>query len=89
MVEVGDPMSQFNWMVIWKEMAKRTEPYAHGPQECLSDQKIGSRARLPGSREVLTDPRFFEAQRVEPLKFLEIPTLASTDGPLRRVRRHE
>jgi hypothetical protein len=70
-------------------MSQRTEPDATRPRECLGDQQIWRRARLPDRGEVLADPGLFEAEGVEALEIIEIPALAIPDAPLRGMRRHE
>ena len=74
-------MRQGDGMVIRKQVAQRAEPDLLRPQECLSDQQIGGRARLPGCGEVLSDPRLLEAECVEPLELIEIQTHAIPDAP--------
>ena len=89
MVEISDPVSQLDRVVIGEKMAERAELDSLGALQRLGDQQVGSRARLPRRREVLADPRLLEAKRVEPLEFFEIPGMAISDGPFGRVRRHE
>lgn len=89
MLEISDPVSQLDRVVIGEKMAERAEVDSLGALQRLGDQQVGRRARLPRRREVLADPRLLEAKLVEPLKFLEIPTLAIPDGSLGRMRRHQ
>src|SRR6516162_1656256 len=88
-VEVSDPVRQFDRVVIGQQVAKRPQTDSPGALQALSNQQVGRRARLPRRREVLTDPRLVESEVVEPLELFEVPTLAVADGPFGRVRRHE
>src|SRR6516164_4684826 len=88
-VEISDPVRQFDWVVIGQQVAKRPQTDSPGALQALSNQQVGRRARLPRRREVLTDPRLVEAEVVEPLELFEVPTLAVADGPFGRMRRHE
>jgi hypothetical protein len=69
-------------VVIGKQVTQRTEPDLLRPQQCLSDQQIGGRARLPGRGEVFANPRLLETQCIEPLEILKVPLLAIPDAPL-------
>jgi hypothetical protein len=82
-------MRELDRMVVWKEVTERTQVDPFGPRQRLGDQQVRRRARLPRRGEVLADPRFLEAEPVEPLDLGEIPALAVPDRPLGRMRRHE
>jgi hypothetical protein len=64
MIEVRDPVSQFDRMVKRKQVAQRTEPDPLRPQQRLCNQQVRGRARLPGRCEVFPDPCLLEAERV-------------------------
>jgi hypothetical protein len=55
----------------------------------LSDEQIRGWARFPGRREVFPNPGLLETERVKPLQIIQIPLMATTDTPLRWMRRHE
>jgi len=88
-IEIRNPVSQFDRVVIRKQVTQGAQPYLLCLQECLSDQQVGGWARLPGRGEVFSNPRLFEPQRIEPLEISKIPLLAIPDAPLGWVRRHE
>jgi hypothetical protein len=88
-IEIGDPVSQFDRVVIRKEVTQWAEPDPLCPQERLSEQQIGGRTRLPGRGEVFSNPSLLETKRIEPLEIIKIPLLAITDAPLGWVRRHQ
>ncbi len=88
-IEVRNPVSQFDRVVKREQVAQRTKPYLLCPYERLSDQQVRGRARLPGSGEVFSDPRLVEAKRIKPLEIVEIPAEAIAYRSLRRVRRHQ
>lgn len=88
-IEIRDPVSQCDGIVVRKQVAQRTEPDLLRPQQRLSDQQIGGRARLSGRGKVFSNPRFLEAERVKPLKVIQIPALAIPYRPLGRVYWHQ
>src|SRR6516164_11014861 len=80
-VEISDPVRQFDRVVIGQQVAKRSQTDSPGALQGLSNQQVGSRAGLPRRREVLADPRLVEPEVVEPLDLFEVPALSVADRP--------
>jgi hypothetical protein len=88
-VEIGNAVGQLDRVVIRKKMTERTETDSLRSGECLCNQQVGCRTRLPGSGEVFPDPGLLEAKLIQALEILEIPELSDSDAPLGRMRRHQ
>jgi hypothetical protein len=74
-VEIGDPMCEFDRMMIGKEMPQWTEADSLCSRECLSNQEVRCRTWLPVRSEMFANPSLLEAKRIEALQFLEVAEL--------------
>ncbi len=84
-IQIGDPVREFDGVAIRKQMRPRAELDVLGSRERLSDQEIGRGAGFPGCGVVLSDPGLFEAEAVEQGEMIEVLAQTFRDPPLWRV----
>jgi hypothetical protein len=71
-IEIRDPVSQFDGVMIRQQVAERAESDPLGSLECLGDQQVRRGARFPGSGKMFADPGLLKSERVESIKFLQV-----------------
>src|SRR5262249_19369071 len=87
-IEHRHAMGELGRMVVRHQEPTGPDAHAGRLHQCLRDQEIGRRMRLPRRRVMLADPRLAEAELVRPPQLLEIPPVAVVQTALGRMRRH-
>ena len=87
-IEKRDSVRQFDGIVIRQQVRAGRELDALRLEQGLSDGQVRRGVRLPGDREMFTDPCFLDAELVAPSKRLQVGLVPVVWLPLRRMCRH-